>query len=80
MIQESGRLATMNEEWVTIQEASEYLKVRRNKISRLVSRGIIQTRDNPLDARVRLVDLSELRILFEKYGKRIGEEHNNEDM
>ncbi len=69
----------MNEEWVTIQEASEYLKVRRNKISRLISRGVIQTRDNPLDARVRLVDLNELRTLFEKYGKRIGEDQDSED-
>ena len=63
----------MSEEWVTIQEAverlkAERLKVNRNKISRLAGRGSIQTRDNPLDARVRLVDLNEIRALFEKYG------------
>ena len=62
----------MNEEWVTIQEAASRLKVRRNKISRLVSRGVIQTRNNPLDARVRLVNLNELRTLFETYGSRLG--------
>jgi len=63
----------MSEELVTIQEAverlkAERLKVNRNKISRLAGRGSIQTRDNPLDARVRLVDLNEIRALFEKYG------------
>jgi hypothetical protein len=62
----------MSEEWVTIQEAASRLKVGRNKISRLVSRGVIQTRDNPLDARVRLVDLNELRTIFETYGGRMG--------
>ena len=58
----------MSEEWVPIQEASDRLKVRRNKISRLGSRGVIQTRENPLDARVRLVNLNELRTLFKTYG------------
>jgi hypothetical protein len=69
----------MNEEWVTIQEAASRLKVRRNKISRLVSRGVIQTRDNPLDARVRLVNLNELRTLFETYGSRLGVDDKEED-
>ena len=58
----------MSEEWVPIQVAADRLKVRRNKISRLASRGVIQTRENPLDARVRLVNLSELRTLFKTYG------------
>jgi hypothetical protein len=58
----------MSEEWVPIQEAADRLKVRRNKISRLASRGVIQTRENPLDARVRLVNLNELRTLFKTYG------------
>ena len=70
---------TMSEEWVTIQEAADRLKVRRNKISRLVSRGVIQTRDNPLDARVRLVDLNELRALFEKYGSRVGDDRDDDE-
>ena len=73
----------MSEEWVTIQEAVERLKaerlrVNRNKISRLASRGSIQTRDNPLDARVRLVDLNEIRALFEKYGSRLGDNSDDE--
>jgi hypothetical protein len=54
-----------------MQEAANRLRINRNKISRLASRGAIQTKDNPLDARVRLVELSEIRALFEKYGSRL---------
>jgi hypothetical protein len=67
-------LVYMSEEWVTMQEAANRLKVNRNKISRLASRGAIQKRDNPLDARVRLVNLNEIRALFEKYGSRLGDD------
>ncbi len=66
----------MSEEWVTMQEAANRLRINRNKISRLASRGAIQTRDNPLDARVRLVDLNEIRALFEKYGSRLGDDND----
>ncbi len=69
----------MSEEWITIQEASSRLKVGRNKISRLVSRGVIQTKDNPLDARVRLVNLNELRTLFETYGSSLGGDDKQKD-
>ncbi len=68
----------MSEEWVTITEAANRLKVRRNKISRLASRGVIETRDNPLDARVRLVNINELQALFEKYGGGLGEDKESE--
>lgn len=68
----------MNEEWVTMKDAVERLKaeniqIGRNKLSRLASRGIIKTQENPLDARVRLVNLVELRALFEKYGDSMGD-------
>ncbi len=69
----------MNEEWVTMQEAARRLKVGRNKISRLVSRGVIQTKENPLDARVRLVNLNEVRTIFETYGGQAGNGKDNED-
>ena len=69
----------MSEEWVTITEAADRLKVRRNKISRLASRGVIETRDNPLDARVRLVNLNELQALFKKYGGSLGEDKKSEE-
>jgi hypothetical protein len=69
----------MSEEWMTIQEASKRLNVRRAKISRLVSRGVIQTKDNPLDARVRLVNLEELRVIFEQYSPRMGDDKDDDD-
>jgi len=59
-----------------MQEAAKRLKVGRNKISRLASRGLIQTKDNPLDARVRLVNLAEVRTIFETYG---GQAENGKD-
>ncbi len=68
-----------NEEWVTIQEASDRLGIKRNKISRLASRGVIQSRTNPLDARVRLVDLNELRALFKQYGSQLGDDSDDDE-
>ena len=55
--------------WVPMREAaailkSEGFKASPNTISRLASRGTIQTKNDPVDARVRLVDLDELRTLF----------------
>ena len=55
--------------WVPMREAAAILKaegykVSPNTISRLANRGTIQTKDDPVDARVRLVDLDELRRLF----------------
>lgn len=55
--------------WVPMREAAAILKaegfkVSPNTISRLANRGSIQAKDDPIDARVRLVDLDELRRLF----------------
>ena len=69
----------MSEEWIPMTEAADRLKVRRNKISRLASRGVIQTRENPLDARVKLVNFTELRALFEKYGSRLGDDKDDNE-
>ena len=66
----------MSEEWVTMQAAAKRLKINRDQISRVASRWAIQTRENPLDARVRLVDLNEIRALNEKYGSRLGDDDN----
>ncbi len=65
----------MNEEWVTITDASErlqeeHIRVGRNTISRLSKRGVIQTKDNPLDTRVKLINFHELRALFKEYGNK----------
>ncbi|QBD79052.1 hypothetical protein EPA93_24925 [Ktedonosporobacter rubrisoli] len=70
----------MSEVWVPISDAEKRLKaeniqIGRNKISRLVSRGVIQAKVNPLDARVRLVNIEELRTLFKEYGSHAGEDN-----
>jgi excisionase family DNA binding protein len=65
-----------NEEWVTMTEASERLGVSRPKISRLARKGVIKTKLNPLDGRVRLVNLVELKALLEEYGPRMGDDED----
>jgi hypothetical protein len=64
----------MSEEWVPMSEAARRLKVRVSKISRLASKGRIETRENPLDERVRLVNFDTLRALFDKYGTKLGDD------
>lgn len=59
----------MKEEWVSMREAAarlkaEGFKISPNKVSRLANRGKIHAIDDPLDERVRLVELNELRALF----------------
>lgn len=58
------------EEWVSMRVAASrlkgegYEKISPNKVSRLAARGKIRTKDDPLDERVKLVELQELRTLF----------------
>ena len=57
------------EEWVSMREAASRLKtegfkISPNKVSRLASRNKIRTQEDPLDERVKLVELNELRALF----------------
>jgi hypothetical protein len=58
--------------WVTITEASKELKVPHSKISRMARRNEIKSETNPLNARVRLVDIDELRELVEKRDHLLG--------
>jgi len=70
------RIKIMSEEWVPMTEAARRLKVRVNKISRLANRGRIQTKENPLDERVRLVNFDEVLNLFNTFGS---QKDNDED-
>ena len=68
--------------WVPMREAAAILKAEGYKVSpntiwRLANRGTIQAKDDPVDARVRLVDLDELRSLFMYRRSEITD--NNED-
>ncbi len=54
-----------SEQWMPMRQAAKRLGITPNKISRLAEKGKIKTRRTPLDERVRLVDLNELKALFE---------------
>lgn len=53
-----------NEEWITMREAANRMKVAPSKISRLAAKGKIQTKDDPVDERVRLVEYNEVYRLL----------------
>lgn len=53
-------------EWITITDAAVRLGVGPSKISRLVKSKQIQTMDDPIDRRVKLVDFDELQKLFRR--------------
>jgi DNA-binding MarR family transcriptional regulator len=54
----------VRDEWITLSEAAHLLKVSRPKMSRLVSSGLISTKDDPLDQRVKLVRRDEVLALI----------------
>ncbi len=54
-------------EMLTVQEAAEYLGVSRFKLARLIRDGELVTYTTPLDRRQRLLRLSDLDALKERY-------------
>jgi hypothetical protein len=52
-------------EWVPMKEAATRLKISYAKILRLADRKEIETRDDPLDRRTKLVDLDEVKRIFQ---------------
>ena len=59
----------MDEEWVPLSEAAFLLKtegydVSVSKLSRMANKGQIRTESDPLDQRVKLVEMNQLRQLF----------------
>ena len=56
-------------EWVNITEAAIRIGVGPSKISRLVKAGKIATVEDPIDKRVKLVDLEEVQKLFTRTNK-----------
>ncbi len=72
------------EEWVSMREAAtrlkaEGLKISPNKVSRLASRDKIRTQEDPLDERVKLVELNELRALFSNRLRNMDDVEDNDD-
>ena len=60
---------SQQEEWVSLSDASFRLKtegydVSVSKLSRMARQGQVKTEDDPLDNRVKLVELGHLRQIF----------------
>ncbi len=55
---------SQNDQWVTMSQAAQMLGIQYNRITRLAAKGKIETRLNILDERVKLVNLEELRQIF----------------
>lgn len=62
-------MSEQKEQWVPMTEAAFHLKtegfdISTSKISRMASKGRIRVERDPIDQRVRLVELNQLRGLF----------------
>lgn len=52
------------EQWVPMKEAAEMLNISYDKLGRLVRRREIRSQDDPLDQRVKLVEINEVKRIF----------------
>jgi hypothetical protein len=56
-------------EWVTITEAARRLGIGASKISRVIKNKQIKPTEDPVDKRVKLVDLEEVGKLFKRHSR-----------
>lgn len=52
------------EQWLPMKEVAEMLNISYDKLSRLVRQKAIQTQDDILDQRVKLVEVNEVKKVF----------------
>ena len=52
------------EQWLPMNEVAEMLKISAYKLSRMAQKGAIRTQPDILDARVKLVELNEVKRVF----------------
>jgi hypothetical protein len=55
----------MTEQWVTMSEAANSLGVPLSQISRLAKNKVIKAKSDTVNRRIRLVDLIEVKALFD---------------
>jgi hypothetical protein len=55
----------MTEQWVTMSQAAEIIGVPLSQISRLARDGAIRSKKDTVNKRIKLVDLVEVRTLFD---------------
>ena len=60
----SDERENQGEQWVRMTEAARLLRVNQSKLSKLVKRGTIASQKDPLDTRLTLVNMVELRKMF----------------
>ena len=54
------------EQWLPMREVANLLSIRYDKLARLARQNTIRSKDYPLDQRVRLVEVNEVRKIFSK--------------
>ena len=54
------------EQWLPMREVANLLGIRYDKLARLARQNTIRSKDYPLDQRVRLVEVNEVRKIFSK--------------
>jgi len=54
----------MSEEWLPMRTVAKRLNVNYNTLSRLVALGQVETRNSPIDRRVKLVEVNAVKKIF----------------
>ena len=57
---------SIEEQWLPMREVANLLGIRYDKLARLARQNTIRSKDYPLDQRVRLVEVNEVRKIFSK--------------
>jgi hypothetical protein len=58
------RRDNMSEEWLPMRTVAKRLNVNYNTLSRLVALGQVETRNSPIDRRVKLVEVNAVKKIF----------------
>ena len=59
-------MMSTDEQWLPMREVANLLGIRYDKLARLARQNTIRSKDYPLDQRVRLVEVNEVRKTFGK--------------
>jgi hypothetical protein len=64
----SGRIMNMTteEQWLPMRDVAKLLDIRYDKLARLARQNTVRSKNYPLDQRVRLVEVNEVRKMFGK--------------
>jgi hypothetical protein len=54
----------MEEQWLPMKEVAKALGIPDYKLSRVAQKGSIQMRPDPIDGRVKLVEINEVKRIF----------------